>query len=643
MATIDPARGSKFVVVWVVAVLVADISAVHGTTITVDSPFDGPAVVGNCSLREAVTAANTDTAVDACPAGSNPDVIVVPAGVYVLTHIGAGEDAAATGDLDVTDDVEIQGAGAGSTHIVGNGTDRVFDFDPGGTGVTAALSGITVRGGGDFAGVVAQGGGIRNRGTLTVTGCEIRQNRAEGTPAASGGGIHSDGTLGLTGSRVFQNLASSDVLVEGGGIANNGSATITNSTIELNVADAGGSGPSAGGGGISSNGPLTITGTTIQHNVASVCCMAGSAAGGGIATTAQLALTNSTITSNRAENGSPASTSSGGAMALGASATINNATIADNGASFGAVATSGIATVTFRNTIVADSDGTENCDTALSTGTIVGNAYNLDDDDTCGFSGTDLVGVDPHLGPLQDNCGPTVTHSLLAGSPAFDAGSPAAPGSGGNACEASDQRGFTRPQFARCDIGSVELEIAPPDDCPAAPLSGCATPGKSLLLIKDRAADGAGGGDKLIWKWLKGPATAQQDFGDPTETADYRLCIYTGTTAALQATIPADGRCGVVPLWKTLGTKGYKRSDTTAGTSGISKILLKGSEIASSKIIVKGKDGGLDLEATTLPLDGDAGITVQLSNSDNPNCWQSTYAPASVTTNSESVFKAKVP
>ena len=53
------------------------------------------------SLREAIQAANTDLAVDACPAGGAADTMMVPAGVYLLTLAGAGEDGNATGDLDV--------------------------------------------------------------------------------------------------------------------------------------------------------------------------------------------------------------------------------------------------------------------------------------------------------------------------------------------------------------------------------------------------------------------------------------------------------------------------------------------------------------------------------------------------------------
>ena len=63
---------------------------------------DDKAVNGNCTLREAIIAANTKTAVDACPAGSDINLIILKIGKYSLTIKGAGEDAAATGDLDIT-------------------------------------------------------------------------------------------------------------------------------------------------------------------------------------------------------------------------------------------------------------------------------------------------------------------------------------------------------------------------------------------------------------------------------------------------------------------------------------------------------------------------------------------------------------
>jgi cysteine-rich repeat protein len=66
------------------------------------------------------------------------------------------------------------------------------------------------------------------------------------------------------------------------------------------------------------------------------------------------------------------------------------------------------------------------------------------------------IGVDPLLGPLADNGGPTRTRR--PGSPAIEAGNPAPPGSGNGACEATDQRGVVRPIGSRCDIGAVEAD-----------------------------------------------------------------------------------------------------------------------------------------------------------------------------------------
>ena len=163
----------------------------HGTTITVNSTDDSLAVDGNCTLREAIIAANTDAAVDACPAGSGADVVVVPAGTYTLTLVGADEDAAATGDLDVTADLEIDGAGAATTVIDGNSTDRVLDIDPAGAGLTVLISGVTLQHGTS----VQEGGAVRSRATLTLADSIVQANLTSGTLAVRGGGIASDGSL----------------------------------------------------------------------------------------------------------------------------------------------------------------------------------------------------------------------------------------------------------------------------------------------------------------------------------------------------------------------------------------------------------------------------------------------------------------
>src|SRR5207249_5278285 len=91
--------------------------AVYDVTTTTDvvDAFDN-----FLSLREAVLAANASVGV--------ADTINLPAGIYTLTRVGAGEDGAGLGDLDLRDDLTIQGAGAAVTIVDGNASDRVFDF-----------------------------------------------------------------------------------------------------------------------------------------------------------------------------------------------------------------------------------------------------------------------------------------------------------------------------------------------------------------------------------------------------------------------------------------------------------------------------------------------------------------------------------
>ena len=90
--------------------------------------------------------------------------------------------------------------------------------------------------------------------------------------------------------------------------------------------------------------------------------------------------------------------------------------------------------------------------------------------------------------------------------------------------------------------------------CPSGPLA-CRSAAKSIFLVKNKTPDSK---DKLIWKWIKGQETNQTEFGDPTTSADYSLCVYAGTTATLvaQLQVAPDGT-----LWQPIGTKGYKYKD----------------------------------------------------------------------------------
>src|SRR5262249_49908611 len=150
-----------------------------------------------------------------------------------------------------------------------------------------------------------------------------------------------------------------------------------------------------------------------------------------------------------------------------ANVTLNADTITANTAAGGGIDRNGLTPssgdqVALSNTLIAGNTGPAWPDVA---GAFTSHGYNLNRDPT-GSTGIangvngDLVGsgdspIDPRLRPLANNGSPTKTHALLAGSPAVDAGSPAAPGSGAGACPVTDQRGSTRPQGARCDIGAI--------------------------------------------------------------------------------------------------------------------------------------------------------------------------------------------
>jgi len=188
-----------------VGVLVGAAPVRASTAIIVSTTIDELNDDGQCSLREAIRAANLDTASGAtpgeCPAGSGADTIIVPSGIYTLTRLGTGEDAALMGDLDITSTVTISGTSAASTIIDGGGIDRVLHV----TGSTVTVSKVTVRGGTPPSAVsgINNGGGIRNEAVLIIDSTTISGN----TTGSAGGGIYNSGTLTVTGSTIFTNTA----------------------------------------------------------------------------------------------------------------------------------------------------------------------------------------------------------------------------------------------------------------------------------------------------------------------------------------------------------------------------------------------------------------------------------------------------
>jgi large repetitive protein len=253
----------------------------------------------DCSLREAIVAAN-----------GNPgaDVITLPAGTYTLAIPGANEDAAATGDLDITDGVTINGVGASTTIIDGAAIDRVFHVLAG----TSTISDVTIRNG--LAPGASDGGGVLVdfSGTLTLTSVTLTDNHTAG---GGGGGILNNGTTAIASSTVSGNGTGGGG--GGGGINNQNTMTISGAAITGNTTGAGG----GNGAGVNNSADMTLTGSTITGNTAG-----GGGNGGGLFNSSTISVDATTITGNAAGP----SGGNGGGVYNSSTATITNGTIATN-------------------------------------------------------------------------------------------------------------------------------------------------------------------------------------------------------------------------------------------------------------------------------------------------------------------------
>jgi len=209
----------------------------------------------DCSLREAILAANTDAAFGGCPAGGGADTIPLGAGTYGLSiPPGTTGDGSLEGDLDVVGPLTIMHTGLAPAVIDGNGIDRVVHVLP--TGDLTA-SGFTIRNGR----TTQSGAGIRNEGKLNLSNATLTGNE---TTASFGGGIAnaSTGILVLTDVTISGNRAENDSggLDQGPG----GQANLNNVTITGNTADTDGNGGS--GGGLVAKGTVNLRNTIVAGN-----------------------------------------------------------------------------------------------------------------------------------------------------------------------------------------------------------------------------------------------------------------------------------------------------------------------------------------------------------------------------------------
>lgn len=404
---------------------------------------------GAGSLRQAVTDAN---------GAAGADMVVFQAGL-------TGTITLTSGDIDITDSVDIQGPGAASLTVSGNNASRIFYlYNPAG-GLVVSISGLTLtQGSAGFGGAI-----VDFDADLTLDSMVITAN--DGTTL--GGGIAASG---LNMDLVIRNSTfsgNSSLAQEGGAMYIDEAASVLIENCQITGNDS-----IQEGGGIyfyDPDGPITIRDSTISGNSATL-------EGGGIYVYDTDAPGNMLITSSTI-SGNQAGSVGGGAYFYGndTPTTIESSTISGNSALFGggafflylyggqAVRHSTVAGNTATNqggglftyfgtqveldhAIVADN--TSALDPDLAALTPYPTAFSLIE--TPGAVVTDnggnLFSVDPQLAVLGNNGGPTETHLPAGTSPAVDAGDAAFVPP-----PATDQRGLPRVASGRIDMGSVEL------------------------------------------------------------------------------------------------------------------------------------------------------------------------------------------
>ena len=238
--------------------------------------------------------------------------------------------------------------------------------------------------------------------------------------------------------------------------AGSGDLTLTGLTIT------GGRNAGSGGGIYSLSGAVLLTSSTVSGN------SSGDSGGGIYTNSGAVTLTSSTVSGNRTENYGGGISSYSGGVTLAGSTVANNSSSIDGGGVF-VFDTAINATLTIQNSIIAGNTATEAApDLRPDPSSTLDIDFSLIGDATgsgvTAATGTgNLLNVDALLGPLADNGGSTLTHALIVGSPAIDAGNDALAVDGNNQPLPFDQRGngFARIDGNKVDIGAFELNIAP--------------------------------------------------------------------------------------------------------------------------------------------------------------------------------------
>jgi hypothetical protein len=450
---------------------------VSGVGQTADAQLNGV----DCLLIDAINAANSDAASGSCPAGSGADTITLLQNVTLTAVDNANYNFdGANGLPQITSAITIEGAGYTLSRAAEAPPFRFFYVTADGI---LTLNDLTLHNG-DATPQYRAGGAlyIAWRGAATVNRSTFTANKA-----GSAGAIYSDGDLTVNQSTISGNVSTGN----GGGIDNWERLTVNNSTI---------SGNSAGfnGGGIHNAEMVTVTNSTVSANSAIN-------SGGGIYNNNEerLTLVRSLISGNRAPAGAELGNSTGNPPFSGPGiVNANNANLFGESSQTNAQALFNVTPGATDRT--ATSDGTH--PTALA------------------------AILDPTLadngGPSTGSGAATLTHALVAGSPALDAA--------GDSGLDTDQRGVTRPQGAADDIGAFELAVVAAPEIDVQGNGVSIANGDSTPVAADHTAFGNVTVGSSLVRTFTISNSGNADLTDVVVTVDGSVCA-AGATSCIPA------------------------------------------------------------------------------------------------------------
>lgn len=364
-----------------------------------DGICEASAGSGNCSIRAAVMEANV---------AAGPHLIELPAGDFVLSISGVGNNNASAGDLDILTSITIRGAGSDATRIDGNDSIRVLHVQS---------------------------------GFLNLEDVTIQNGRADNATEFTGGGIQAEANLSLRRVHMVGNRANAGAALRA--VATN--VEILDSTFTGNEALDAGMTNVQGNAVYGGDSAVIVLRSTFFGNALPIA--SGASANNIVVVGGSLDMVNSTVADNdgtavRAQN---------------ADLFISHSTITGNhGAQLSTFSFSGTDTMEVVGSILQSTPfGFVNC----ANQNHVSLGYNISEDSSCGFTATgDLQNTDALLGPLKANAGPTQTRLPMDGSPAINLVPASSCLDEDGDPLAQDQRGLPRPapDNANCDAGSVE-------------------------------------------------------------------------------------------------------------------------------------------------------------------------------------------